>query len=84
MLTMCIENTAFYVNLSVDDGLGPISDNTKCDSIRRLRHLDIYIVAAGPELEKIREQFQNIPMTNHNEVHWHGETARFIFDNLVF
>ena len=43
---------------------------------------DLKVQADGHELEKIREQFSNIPMTNNRVVYWSGETAKFIIDNI--
>lgn len=40
------------------------------------------IQADGHELEIIKQQFQNIPMTTNRVVIWNGEMAFFIFDNL--
>ena len=42
----------------------------------------LLVQADGHELEKIRQQFQNIPMTNNRVVRWTGNHARFIIENL--
>jgi len=38
--------------------------------------------AADDELEYIRAQFENIPITKGNYCQWEGEMARFIAKNL--
>lgn len=43
---------------------------------------EIAVHADGHELEVIREQFSNIPMTANRVVCWTGETARFIVENI--
>lgn len=44
-----------------------------------------YLQATGNELEFIRNNFNNIPITvgaGVNKCEWKGEMAQFIFDNL--
>lgn len=38
--------------------------------------------ADGHELEIVRDQFQNIPMTKNRVVRWNGQTAQFIIENI--
>ncbi len=45
---------------------------------------DITLLAAdGDELESIRTQFYNIPITKGNRCEWRDEMARFIYSNLL-
>lgn len=39
--------------------------------------------ADGDELEMVRQQFSNVPITKGNSCIWIGELAGFIFRNLV-
>lgn len=41
-----------------------------------------FFQADGDELESIRQQFENIPITKGNICAWTGEMAQFIFYNL--
>ncbi len=40
------------------------------------------VQADGDELEKIRRNFSNIPMSSARVVRWHGDIARFIVSNF--
>jgi hypothetical protein len=42
----------------------------------------IEVQADGDELESVRSQFSNIPMSTGRVVLWTGCTARFIVDNI--
>jgi hypothetical protein len=42
-----------------------------------------WLMADGMELDYIKTNFVNIPMNNAaKKMKWHGEMARFIYDNL--
>lgn len=42
-----------------------------------------YIQADGDELELIRTQFDNLPITRGNICDWSGSMAQFIFSNMI-
>ena len=42
----------------------------------------LLVQADGDELEKISDQFVNLPITTGRVVRWQGEMARFIVNNL--
>ena len=42
-----------------------------------------YISADGDELELVRSQFENLPITKGNHCTWTGELARLVFRNII-
>ena len=42
-----------------------------------------YLMVDGDELELVRSQFDNLPITKGNVCTWSGEMAQFIFRNVV-
>lgn len=40
------------------------------------------VIADGRELQLIRKQFSNIPMTTNHSVRWNDADAQFIVDNI--
>jgi hypothetical protein len=43
---------------------------------------NLIVQADGHELEHIKQQFQNIPLTHNRVVRWTGEYAKFIVNNI--
>lgn len=75
-LTSIIDEQNFHI------GYGRLGDSAAVNESFFVIDVELAVQADGDELEKIRRQFQNIPMTNNLVVRWYGETARFIFENL--
>jgi hypothetical protein len=46
-------------------------------------HDVVWFLATGHELEMVRSQFKNVPITNGEICIWTGEMAHFVFKNLV-
>ena len=42
----------------------------------------VWFQADGDELNTVRSQFENLPITKGNICRWTGETANFVFRNL--
>lgn len=43
----------------------------------------MFLQADGDELELIRSQFDNLPITRGNICHWSSEMAEFVFSNMI-